>query len=107
MSVPWESFVAYPDGHAKFADGWLLTPGNVVSTFRDGDRYCRLCGSFLEDSPATHVAGHEPELHAWREEQRSNRQAGGAGARGEAHPGARARRAGCEPARGCSQCRHL
>jgi predicted DNA-binding protein (UPF0251 family) len=70
--VPWDAFCAYRDGHAKFADGWLLTPGNVVSTFRDGSRYCRLCGSILEDSPATHVAAHEPELHAWREEQRSN-----------------------------------
>jgi hypothetical protein len=74
VSVPWESFCCYPGGgsNIKFSDAWLFVPGNVVSTFRDGDQWCRLCDGYFTGTPARHVASHEPELRAWREGQRSN-----------------------------------
>jgi predicted DNA-binding protein (UPF0251 family) len=69
---PWATFTAYEDGHQKFTDAWLLDPVNFTSSFRDGTQYCRLCDSLFVGLPAVHVAGHEPDLRAWRERQGRN-----------------------------------
>jgi hypothetical protein len=71
-AVNWETFLFYGNaGDSKFPAEWLLTPGNVTSTFRGGDSFCRLCDSWFTSPPAEYVEAHRLELEAFLEERRS------------------------------------
>jgi predicted transcriptional regulator len=71
MTVPWSTFLTFPDGQPKFSDAWLLHAPNVTSSFpSEPHYYCRLCDSYFGGGAQEHVAGHAASLADWRESQK-------------------------------------
>jgi hypothetical protein len=70
LSVRWGAFSTFPDGKPKFADAWLMSPSNVVSSFPSKPhQYCRLCDSYFEGGAQEHVSDHVASLVDWRKLQ--------------------------------------